>query len=550
MSYFTDISKIDLDKYWYDEKAADSAVRYIETHCYHAKGDLAGTPLILEEWQKEKIIKPLFGWKEKEATTITSKDGKVIKHFHKRKFRFAYIEVPKKNGKSTLLSAIAQIFLDIEPEKGAEIVGIAWGRKQASIIFDMVKRSVEKSPRMKERVDLFRNAILSKDIEDLPKKRYTVWSKEAGGEDGQSPNLIICDELHQHKSGELIDMAEKSMAARSNPLSLVITTAGDNLQGIGYERSNYAKDVAQGIIKDESLLVCIYCADEKKDDIYDIEVWKRVNPQLGVSIPLEFFEQEAAKAKTSVYWENSFKRYHLNIWNNTRNQFISDSVWMDSMWDFHIDNLNGLPCYGGIDLSTSGDLTAYSLVFPINDYFISLNWAFLPEEKQKHGLNQKIIVQYEQWVRDGLIIETPGNVVDYSYLRKVVEETAVRYQIEAIAYDPHNMTETALQLQDVGINMIPFRQGFISMNYPTKKLERLIQQQKFNHLGNPVLRWNNNNTSLATDATGNIKIYRQGKDEKVDLMITNVMALAMAIDPENTPKRSYLADSGGEIFTI
>lgn len=546
MSYFTDISTIDLDKYWYDDKAAESAVRYIETHCYHAKGDLAGTPLILEEWQKEKIIKPLFGWKEKGTTSITSKDGKLIKRFHKRKFRFAYIEVPKKNGKSTLLSAIAQIFLDIEPEKGAEVVGIAWGRKQAGIIFDMVKRSVAMSPRMTERVDLFRNAILSKDGE----KRYTTWSKEAGGEDGQSPNLIICDELHQHKSGELIDMAEKSMAARSNPLSLVITTAGDNLQGIGYERSNYAKDVAQGIIKDESLLVCIYCADEKKDDIYDPEVWKRVNPQLGVSIPLEFFEQEAAKAKTSVYWENSFKRYHLNIWNNTRNQFISDSVWMDSMWDFDEDQLNGLPCFGGMDLSSTGDITAFSLVFPIDDYFVSLNWFFLPEDKSAHGLDQKRITQYDGWVKRGYIIETPGNVIDYGFVRQVVQDAAVKYDIQAVAYDSYNMTETALQLQDAGIEMIKFRQGYLSMNYPTKQLERLVLSKKFNHLGNPVLRWMNNNTSIATDPAGNIKIYRDKKDEKVDGMVSNVMALGIATDPSNTPKRSYLADSGGEIFTI
>lgn len=546
MSYFTDISTIDLDKYWYDEKAAESAVRYIETHCYHAKGDLAGTPLILEEWQKEKIIKPLFGWKEKGTTSITSKDGKLIKRFHKRKFRFAYIEVPKKNGKSTLLSAIAQIFLDIEPEKGAEVVGIAWGRKQAGIIFDMVKRSVAMSPRMTERVDLFRNAILSKDGE----KRYTTWSKEAGGEDGQSPNLIICDELHQHKSGELIDMAEKSMAARSNPLSLVITTAGDNLQGIGYERSNYAKDVSQGIIKDESLLVCIYCANEKEDDIYNTEVWKRVNPQLGVSIPMDFFEQEAAKAKTSVYWENSFKRYHLNIWNNTRNQFISDSVWMDSSWEFDKKLLEGKPCFGGMDLSSTGDITAFSLVFPIDDYFVSLNWFFLPEDKSAHGLDQKRIMQYDGWVKRGYIIETPGNVIDYGFVRQVVQDAAVKYDIQAIAYDPYNMTETALQLQDAGLNMIKFRQGYISMNYPTKQLERLVLSKKFNHRGNPVLRWMNNNTSIATDPAGNIKIYRDKKDEKVDGMVSNVMALGLAIDPSNTPKRSYLEESGGEIFTI
>lgn len=545
MSYFTDISKIDTKKYWYDEDAANSVVRYIETHCYHAKGDLANTPLILESWQKDKIIKPLFGWKERIETIVKDKKGNEVRRFHKRKYRYAYIEVPKKNGKSTLLGAIAQIFLDIEPEMGAEIVGIAWGRKQASIIFDMVKKSIQASPRMKEKVDVFRNAILSKDRE----KRYTVWSKEAGGEDGQSPNLIICDELHQHKSGELVDMAEKSQAARSNPLSLVITTAGDNLEGIGYERSQYAKDVSQGIRVDENLLVCVYCA-ESDADIYDSKLWKAVNPQYEVSISSEFFAEQSAKARISTAAENSFKRYHLNIWNNTRNQFISDNVWMDSLWNFDITNLDGMSCWGGLDLSSTTDITAFSLVFPIDDTFISLNWFFLPEEKNNESINEDRIRSYKTWVKGGHLIETPGNVVDYDFVKHTIREAAKKYNLLGVAYDPYNATGTVLDLADSGINMIKFRQGYISMNFPTKELEKLVLSKKFNHLANPVLRWMNSNASIVTDPAGNIKITKDKKDLKVDGMISNVMSLGLACDSSNKPSTSYLESTGGELYVI
>lgn len=549
MSFFTDFSKIDNRKYFFDEKAANNAVNYIETHCYHAKGDLANTPLILEEWQKEKIIKPLFGWKEKKWTIVTDKNGKELKRFQKRKYRYAYIEVPKKNGKSTLLGAIAQIFLDIEPEKGAEIVGIAWGRKQATIIFDMVKRSIQASPRMKEKVNVFRNAILSKDGE----KRYTVWSKEAGGEDGQSPNLIICDELHQHKSGELIDMADKSMAARSNPLSLTITTAGDNLEGVGFERSQYAKKVAQGVEGNESMLVCIYCADAK-DDIYDPKLWKAINPQYGISISESFFKEQAQEAKISAAKENSFKRFHLNIWNNTQSQWISDTVWNSSSWEFDIKKLLGRKCWGGLDLSSTTDTTAFSLVFSIDDYFVSLNWFFLPEDKTKESIDEDRIRSYKTWVKEGFIIETEGNTIDKSAIVDLIKEKNSMYNIQNIAYDPHLSVDVIHPLSEHGVNTVAHSQSILPMTFGTSKFEEYITAGKFNHLDNPVLRWMNANCSLKEGDSNAVKPVKVGsgnkRNIKIDGIVTNIMALGLACDPSNISPSSYLEETGGELWTL
>jgi len=230
LSHFTDISKIDTDKYWYDEEAAESVIRYIENECYHSKGDLAGQNLVLEEWQKDRILRPLFGWKHKQKKIIKNKAGEIVKEFYPRKFRRLRVEVPKKNGKSSLIAALVQIFMHIEPELGAELVGLAWGRKQARIVFDMVAKSIKTNKELNEQITHYRssNVLLRSDGE----KRYSVWSKEAGGEDGQAPNLVIIDEEHEHKNGDLIEVAEKSMATRSNPLSVTITTAGEDLQGI------------------------------------------------------------------------------------------------------------------------------------------------------------------------------------------------------------------------------------------------------------------------------------------------------------------------------
>lgn len=546
MSAFTDISKIDLNKYYFDEVAANSAVRYIETHCYHAEGPLSGTPLILQSWQKEGIIKPLFGWKHIKSTEIKDANGHVIKKFNKRKFSTLHMEVPKKSGKGTLSSAIIQLLMDIDQtEDTMQVVGLAWGREQAKIVWDMVNKSMKASARAKDKFTFYAKSILSKD----GKRVYKVWSKETGSNDGQMPSVVLADELHEHKSGTLLEMAEKSTITRAQPLTLITTTAGSNLEGIGFERSEYAKKVSKGIIKDETLLVCIYCA-EKDDDIYDPELWKRIHPMLGVSISIDKMQEFADKAKASAAAENSFKRYYLNIWNNTKDQFISDNVWMASSWEFDTQKLIGRSCWGGLDLSSTTDITAFSLVFPVDDGFISLNWFFLPEEKHSKSINEEKIRSYQTWVRDGVIIETPGNVVDYEYIKHTIRECATVYDVQGIAYDPYNATGTVLELMDDGLNMIKYRQGYISMNFPTKELEKLVLSKKFNHLNNPCLAWMNRNASIATDPAGNIKIVKDSKELKVDGMISNVMALGLACDPSNLSQKSYLEESGGEIFTI
>ena len=559
MSHFTDISLINTDKYWYDEEAAESVIRYIENECYHSKGDLAGQNLVLEEWQKDRILRPLFGWKHKQKKVIKNKAGEIVKEFYPRKFRRLRVEVPKKNGKSSLIAALVQIFMDIEPELGAELVGLAWGRKQARIVFDMVAKSIKTNKELNEQITHYRssNVLLRTDGE----KRYSVWSKEAGGEDGQAPNLVIIDEEHEHKNGDLIEVAEKSMATRSNPLSVTITTAGEDLQGISYQRREHAILVTQGHREDESLLVCIYCADKDRideglDDWASEEVFAECNPNYLVpgAITREFWLDEITKAKSSGFNKAKFFRYHLNIWNNTSSQWINADVWAKSQWEFDVESLEGRLCYGGVDLSSKNDLTAFSLVFPLgDDEYVSLNWFFLPEEKSIDGIDPKRLIQYDDWIQKGYIVETPGNTIDQKYIIKTILDANKKYNIQSICYDPYLATDVVIPLSDEGLEMAEHGQGIKAMTFGTKKLEELVLAKRFNHLGNPILSWMNDSCSLKEyeNAVKPVKKKPITPNTKIDGIVANVMALSYAADPTKKKEHdSYLSESGGELFRV
>jgi phage terminase large subunit-like protein len=532
MAYKTDFSKIDLDKYFFDDKTANTVVRYIEENVKHVKGDLAGKPFILEEWQKNDIIRPLFGWKHIDTGL--------------RKYTSAYIEIPKKSGKSFLAASVACIFIDIEREGGSEIVGVAWGRKQAGLVFEATKQVIQKSPRLKSKCNIYRNSITAPDhIGGL--KTYQILSKEAGGEDGINPQLAIIDELHVHKNNEVLEMVEKSQGARKQPLSFIITTAGSDLYGIGYQRHENAINVAKGVTTDESQLVCVYGADYE-DDPFKEETWIKANPNYNISIGQRAYEKEAAKAMVSASSLNSFKRYYLNIWTQSKDGWINDEIWNASQWEMDESILKDYPCYGGLDLSSRSDITAFSLVWQIDDKFFSKNWFWLPEDKGTQSADTNNI-QYREWVRDGHIEETSGNVVDYDFIIYKLGELNKLYQIKSIAYDNWNSHHIAPRLMDEGLDLIEFRQGFKSMNAPTKEMQAAIESRKFNHFGNPVLRWMAGNASVKSDPAGNIKLEKDFKapSKKIDGLISNVMAYGLWLDnPEDT--NSYLEQ--GNLYII
>ena len=515
------------NKYYFDEDSANRAVAFIESHIRHCKGELAGELFKLEEWQKNDLIKPIFGWKHTASGL--------------RKYRSVYCEIPRKNGKSTLGASVALYMLFADSEVGSECYSCAGDRAQASIIFDLAKRMIQQDPVLNSKAKVFRNSIT------FPAKgnTYKVLSADASLQHGHNPNAILFDELHTQKSRELFDVMQTGTGARRQPLLFTMTTAGSSKTdgNICWEVHSYSEKVKNGIINDESHLSVIYSADEE-DDIQDPEVWKKANPNIGVSITNEYLESEAKKASQLPSYENTFKRLHLNIWTTSISKWISDSIWMENFEEIDLESLKGQQCWGGLDLASTMDLSSLVLYFPMEEQKdVVLVWFWCPEASAEIR-GRKYKLPYDEWIGDGYIKATPGDVQDYEYIRQDINEIVADYDLQSIAFDRWNSSQLIIQLsQQDGIPMSQFGQGYRSMSAPSKELEKLVLKKEINHLRNPVLRWQCENVQLQTDPAGNIKINKQKSSEKVDGMVALVMALGEMMTDES-PGDSIYNDRG------
>lgn len=520
--------KFDTSKYYFDEKAAYGVVNFIEKHCRHIKGEWAigQNPLIkLEEWQKEDIIYPLFGIKDK----ITKQ----------RRFKYAYIELPRKNAKSTILAALIIVMLLFDNDPGAELYSAAASRDQAKIVFDLVKKMVQKDPLLSERIQLFQNAVIFGD------KSYKATSADVNTNHGGSSNFICFDELHAQPDRHLFDVLQTSMAAKDQPLFVMITTAGYDLNSICFEQHEYALKVRDGIIKDDRYLPVIYAASPE-DDPFIEATWIKANPNYGVSVKKAYIQEQAEKAKQNAAYLNTFLRLHLNVWTSVDVVWITDEMWQKCGSSFKKEDLLGEPCYGGLDLSSKSDITAFSLIFPPSERefepnkFITLNWFWLPEEKGADSAD-KNNNNYLQWLKDGWIEETAGNVIDYDYIQERIETICSQYSIQQFAYDPYNSTQIVAKLEEKGLPMVAFRQGFVSMNFPTLEFEVKIGRKEILHDNNPVLRWMVSNGVLKSDSGGKLfKVQKNQPHQKIDGLVTNIMALGLALAGETNEDGSYM----------
>ena len=515
------------NKYYFDEASANRAVAFIETHIRHCKGELAGQLFKLEEWQKSDLIKPIFGWKHTDSGL--------------RKYRSVYCEIPRKNGKSTLGAAVALYMLFADSEVGSECYSCAGDRAQASIIFDLAKRMIQLDPVLSSKAKVLRNSIL------FPAKGnvYKVLSADASLQHGHNPNAILFDELHTQKSRELYDVMQTGTGARRQPLLFTMTTAGSSKTdgNICWEVHSYSEKVKNGIINDDTHLSVIYAASED-DDIQQPEVWKKANPNIGKSITYEYLKAEAKKASELPSYENTFKRLHLNIWTTSISKWISDSVWMENFEEIDLETLKGKKCWGGLDLASTMDLSSLVLYFPLEDQKdVVLVWFWCPEASAEIR-GRKYKLPYDEWIADGYIKATPGDVQDYAYIRKDINKIISNYDLQSIAFDRWNSSQLIIQLsQQDGIPMSQFGQGYRSMSAPSKELEKLVLKKQINHLNNPVLRWQCENVQLQTDPAGNIKINKQKSSEKVDGMVALVMALGEMMS-DTTPGESIYNERG------
>lgn len=505
--------------FWFDENAANRAVIFFERYLKHTKGKWAGAKFELMDWQKNDIIRPLFGWKRKDGT---------------RKYRTAYIEIPRKNGKSTLSSGIALYLLFADNEYGAEIYSAAADREQAAIVFEIAKAMVEASPALKKRAKIYKRSIV------VPKtmSSYKVLSADAPTKHGLNAHGIIFDELHAQPNRELWDVLTTSTGAREQPLVVAITTAGYDKNSICWEQHDYARKVLDGIIDDPSFFAYMAAADEN-DDWKNPKTWKKANPGLGQTVKLEYLEQEAKKAEQIPAYQNTFRRLHLNQWTQQDERWLDMAAWDATAGVVNANKLIGHECYGGLDLASTTDIAALVLLFPMdNGNYHILPYFWIPEANMKERIIRDK-VPYDAWARDGFIEATEGNVIDYGIIRKRINELGRIYNIKEIGHDPWNATQLSLELDGDGFTMVPIRQGFASLSSPTKELMNLVLSKKIKHGGNPVLRWMADNMVVKQDPAGNIKPDKSKSTEKIDGIVALIMAIDRATRHKEDKKSVY-----------
>lgn len=519
------------NKFYFDEISADTVVRFIETKLTHVKGELGGKPFILAPWEK-KVVRDLFGWKETQP----------YQGVHLRQYRQAFIFVPRKNDKSTLCSALAIVSLLLDPEPGAVVISAAADKNQARLVFDDAKKMIRNDKFLSDNAQVFQHSIIKGN------SNYQPLSADVETKHGLNVSFTIFDELHTQPNRHLYDVLQTSQGARRQPMFIMITTAGYDLNSICYEQYDYAKKVRDGLIKDDRYYTAIYEAGPE-DDPFTEETWKKANPGYGYSLKPDYIRREADKAKTNKAYLNTFLRLHLNIWTNVETIWLKDELWTKAGRNLDLSQMYGQVAFGGLDLSSTSDITAFTLIFPPSereyypDFYLSFNWFWLPEEKGKDSAD-KNNNNYLSWVSEGYVEETSGNVIDYDYIQGKIIDICSNFQIMNFAFDPYNSAQIAAKLTEQGLPMYAHRQGFVSMNFPTKSLEVKLNRNEILHDNNPVLRWMVSNAVLKTNTEGNLcKIDKNQPHQKIDGLVTNIMALGMALEGEDTSEGSYLDDN-------
>ena len=523
----------DADRCWFDKKAAQLVIDFFAEHLVHIKGPMAGEPFVLELWEKA-IVANLFGWKRPDGT---------------RRYREAFIFVAKKNGKTSFAGGIILYVLVCEDEPGAEIYSSAGEKEQAKLVYMAAKGMARASPAIDRRVSIYQNSIVAIDPDTGIETGsfYKPLSKEAETKEGVNSHLIINDEIHVHKDGKLIDYLETSTAGRAQPLIIHITTSDYDRESICNEKYDEACKVRDGSKQDDSFLPVIYEA-KPDDDWKSPKIWRKANPNLGISVSRDYIERKCKKAQENPRFENTFKRLHLNIKTEQEIRWLPMEMWDPCNFPVVEAELIGRKCFGGFDLSSNTDVTANVLLF-LPDDECEL-WRVLPrfyipkDNAEKRETRDK--VPYIKWAKEGFIKLTPGNVVDYTIVKADFETDYQKFDIQEVAFDRWGFEAFRQLFISDGIpedKFVSFGQGFASMSAPAKELETLLLGKKLAHGSNPVLRWMAGNVAIEMDAAGNIKPNKAKSGDRIDGIVGLIMALGRAMIKEK-PKESVYEERG------
>lgn len=537
--------------YWFDERGAQKAVAFFQSKLCFTKGEWAGRPFILEPWQRDEIVRPLFGWKRADGT---------------RRYRRCFVWVPRKNGKTELAAGVALLVLLGDAEFGGEVYAIASHENQARLVFDQAGTMVDASESLNEKLDRLKSSIYCAELN----ASFRPLTGKAAGKHGFNASGLIGDEIHEWADGDLYQFLHDSEDARRQPLEFLISTAGKK-GTYGEEIWEECQLILDGTIEDPETLVVVYAASPE-DDWQAEATWRKANPNLGVSKKLDTMRANARRARQLPRLENHFKNYHLNIWTEQAVRWLPIDAVNDEGktfgWDYCIgpigwkelpEKLLHKTAFGGLDLSSTTDLSALLWWFPEQEGLevpAVVARFFKPRDLLKaHSKRDRL--PYEQWEKDEALIVTPGNVIDYAFIQEQIYRDAEKFRIAhvgnpkreahqgGLAIDRWNGTETAVKLQQEGLPVVMFGQGYASMSAPSKQLEQLVMSNGFHHGGNPILRQHAKVVAIeGPDAADNIKPAKNRSNQRIDGIVAMVMAIGIAAGGVPAPTTSVYETRG------
>lgn len=534
-------------EFWYDERTADKASSFFPNHLVFTEGEWAGRPFALEDWEEHDIVRPLFGWKRKDGT---------------RRFRRCFVWIARKNGKTELAAGIALLMLVGDAEMGGQVFSIASEEAQARIVFTKASNMAVRTPVLAQKLECLGKVIYCPELN----ASFRPLSGKPKGKHGLNMSGLVGDEIHEWTTGDLYTFVHDSASARRQPLEFLISTAGQKGTH-GEEVFKECQAILAGDIDDPETMVVIYAPGDD-DDWTKEETWRKANPNFGKSVKVESFLADFKRARQLPRLENDFKRYRLNIWTDQAVRWLPmDSVddegrrfgwdhcvgpilWNDA--DFE-QRLIGKRCFGGLDLSSTTDLSGLVWFFPIQEGIeipVMIVRAWKPVDLVKeHAKRDR--QPYERWIKEGALFATPGNVVDYGAIENRILEDATKFRIAyygeskrekdegGLAIDRFNATGTAVRLEEQGIPVVLFGQGFVSMSAPSKELERLVMANGFHHGGHPLFRRHAQAVAVVTDDQENIKPTKAKSNGRIDLVAAAVNAIGIAIAAPEEQKSVY-----------
>jgi phage terminase large subunit-like protein len=493
---------------------ADHAQAFFEEILVHTKGRFARTKFLLASWQRDEIVRPLFGRVRWDVETQR----------YVRSYRIGWIELARKNGKSELLAGIALYLLCADGEESAEIYGAAKDRDQARKVFDVAMRMVQLSPVLSKRLTI--KAHEKRIIDERTASYYETIAADAAGNLGHNPHGIIFDEVLTQPSADLWNALRTAMGTREQPLMIAATTAGNDPASFAKVQHDEYERVAEDPARAPHVFVCMRNMPADADP-YDEKNWQFPNPALGDFLSVQSLRDEVAEAKADPAKENAFRQFRANQWVSQVTRWMPLHLW-DAAANVQMvveERLHGETAFGGLDLSATTDLTAWVLWLP--EHHTAL-WRFWTPEAQVPFLDRHTGGRASVWVREGFLNVTEGDWIDYDAVHAQIERDKRDFRLVRVGYDQKEATATAQHMQRLELDIEPVYQGF-SLSESLKELMRLVKSGQFCHGAHPVARWCADSVEVKRDDQDRIKIVKPDRGAS-GKRIDGIAAAANAIN--------------------